>query len=109
MIEKILAVGNGVRPHLLIRETFVQNLRGQKTVFMGINLPDKSSHSDERDLTPVNLSEVTVAAFRTLVVSNQTEQFIIEALRSSKVLSVSLVAEADGRVVGHIAFAQTAF
>ena len=50
------------------------------------------------------ISEVTVAAFKTLEVSNQTEQFIIEALRSSKALSVSLVAEADGRVVGHIAF-----
>ena len=50
------------------------------------------------------ISEVTIAAFKTLEVSNQTEQFIIEALRSSKALSVSLVAEADGRVVGHIAF-----
>ena len=50
------------------------------------------------------ISEVTVAAFKTLVVSNQTEQFIIEALRSSKALSVSMVAEAEGRVVGHIAF-----
>ena len=50
------------------------------------------------------ISEATVAAFKTLVVSTQTEQFIIEALRSSKALSVSMVAEAEGRVVGHIAF-----
>jgi putative acetyltransferase len=50
------------------------------------------------------ISEVTAAAFKTLEVSNQTEQFIIEALRSSQALSVSLVAEVDGRVVGHIAF-----
>lgn len=50
------------------------------------------------------ITEVTVAAFKTLEISNQTEQFIIEALRAAKVLTVSLVAEKDGRVVGHIAF-----
>jgi len=31
-------------------------------------------------------------------------QFIIEALRAAKALTVSLVAEMDGRVIGHIAF-----
>jgi putative acetyltransferase len=50
------------------------------------------------------IAEVTVAAFQTLEISNHTEQFIIEALRAAKVLTVSLVAEVDGRVVGHIAF-----
>jgi putative acetyltransferase len=50
------------------------------------------------------ISQVTVAAFATLEVSNHTEQFIIAALRAAKVLTVSLVAEVDGRVVGHIAF-----
>jgi putative acetyltransferase len=50
------------------------------------------------------ITEVTVAAFRTLAVSNQTEQFIIEALRAAKALTVSLVAEMDGLVTGHIAF-----
>jgi putative acetyltransferase len=48
--------------------------------------------------------EVTVAAFKTLEISNHTEQFIIEALRATKALAVSLVAELDGRVIGHIAF-----
>jgi putative acetyltransferase len=47
---------------------------------------------------------VTVAAFKTLAISDHTEQFVIEALRAAKVLSLSLVAEVDGRVVGHIAF-----
>lgn len=47
---------------------------------------------------------MTIAAFRTLEISNKTEQYIIEALRAAKALTVSLVAEADGRVVGHIAF-----
>ena len=50
------------------------------------------------------ISEVTVAAFKTLEISNHTEQFIIAALRAAKALTVSLVGEADGRVIGHIAF-----
>jgi putative acetyltransferase len=50
------------------------------------------------------ISEVTIAAFKTLEISNHTEQFIIAALRVAKALTVSLVAEVDGRVIGHIAF-----
>jgi len=50
------------------------------------------------------ITEVTVAAFRALEISNHTEQFIIEALRAANALTVSLVAEMDGRVIGHIAF-----
>ena len=50
------------------------------------------------------ITEVTVAAFKTLEISNHTEQFIIEALRAAKALTLSLVAEVDGSVVGHIAF-----
>lgn len=50
------------------------------------------------------IDEVTVAAFKTLAVSDQTEQFVIVALRAAGALTVSLVAELDGRVVGHIAF-----
>ena len=50
------------------------------------------------------ITEVTIAAFKTLKLSNHTEQFIIEALRAAKDLTLSLVAEIDGCVVGHIAF-----
>lgn len=50
------------------------------------------------------ISELTIAAFETMEISNHTEQFIIEALRSAQALTVSLVAEVDGMVVGHIAF-----
>lgn len=50
------------------------------------------------------IAEVTVAAFKALAISVQTEQFVIAALRAAKALTVSLVAEVDGRVVGHIAF-----
>jgi putative acetyltransferase len=47
---------------------------------------------------------VTEVAFRDLEISRHTEQFIIEALRAAGALTVSLVAEVEGRVVGHIAF-----
>ncbi len=54
------------------------------------------------DIEPI--TEVTIAAFQTLEVSDQTEHFIVRALRSAGVLTLSLVAELDGEVVGHIAF-----
>lgn len=50
------------------------------------------------------ITDVTVLAFQTLEISNHTEQFVIEALRAASALSVSLVAERDGRVIGHVAF-----
>ena len=59
---------------------------------------------NERDGDVSTITEVTVAAFRTLAISNHTEQFIIEALRAADALAVSLVAEVNGRVMGHIAF-----
>jgi putative acetyltransferase len=59
---------------------------------------------DETNADGGAITDVTIAAFKTLEVSNHTEQFIIEALRAAGSLSVSLVAEVDGRVVGHIAF-----
>jgi putative acetyltransferase len=50
------------------------------------------------------ITQATIDAFKTLPISNHTEQFIIEALRAAGALTLSLVAEVDGRVVGHIAF-----
>jgi putative acetyltransferase len=50
------------------------------------------------------ISNVTRSAFRTLAISGHTEQFIINALRDANALTISLVAEIDGQVVGHIAF-----
>lgn len=50
------------------------------------------------------ISQVTKAAFLTLPISHHTEQFIIAALRAAGALTISLVAEAGQRVVGHIAF-----
>lgn len=50
------------------------------------------------------IAEVTIAAFADCPHGNHTEQFIISALRTAGALAVSLVAETEGRVVGHIAF-----
>ena len=50
------------------------------------------------------ITEITISAFRTHPISKHTEQFIIKALRAAGALTLSLVAEIEGRVVGHIAF-----
>jgi putative acetyltransferase len=50
------------------------------------------------------IAEVTTAAFQNHPISNHTEQFIINALRDASTLTISLVAEVGGQVVGHIAF-----
>ena len=50
------------------------------------------------------ISDITRAAFENHPYSNNTEQFIIDALRAAGALTLSLVAEADGNIVGHIAF-----
>lgn len=47
---------------------------------------------------------VTQAAFAPIAYSDQTEHLIVERLRNSGALSISLVAEEAGEVVGHIAF-----
>lgn len=54
------------------------------------------------------ITEVTVAAFKNHPISHHTEQFIINALRAVGALTLSLVAEIDGRIVGHIAFSPVA-
>ena len=59
----------------------------------------KEKRSDNEAIT-----QVTIAAFRTLPISNHTEQFIIKALRAADALTLSLVAEINGDIIGHIAF-----
>jgi putative acetyltransferase len=59
---------------------------------------------DERPFDIDVITEITGAAFADCPHGKHTEQFIIHALRAAGSLSVSLVAEIDGSVVGHIAF-----
>lgn len=59
---------------------------------------------NERAADIAAIAEVTEAAFKNHPISNHTEQFIIKALRTAGALTLSLVAERAGQVVGHIAF-----
>jgi len=49
------------------------------------------------------IETVTVAAFKDATHTDHTEQFIVRDLRTSGALSVSLVAEDNGVVIGHVA------
>jgi len=55
------------------------------------------------------ITAITKLAFENHPFSRNTEQFIIHALRTANALTVSLVAEIDGAVVGHIAFSPVTF
>ncbi|HTA64363.1 MAG TPA: N-acetyltransferase [Xanthomonadaceae bacterium] len=54
------------------------------------------------------IAAVTVAAFLDAAHTTHTEQFIVGALRDSGQLSVSLVADDDGTVIGHVALSPVA-
>ena len=54
------------------------------------------------------IRQILLAAFANHPYSHQTEHLIVEALRADDALTVSLVAEVDGNVVGQIAFSQVA-
>ena len=49
------------------------------------------------------IEAVTIAAFREATHTSHTEQFIVGALRHSGQLAVSLVAEKNGSIIGHVA------
>ena len=49
------------------------------------------------------IEAVTLAAFLDAPHTGHAEQFIVRALRAAGQLSVSLVAECDGAIVGHVA------
>lgn len=50
------------------------------------------------------IGDITTAAFATMPMASGDEAQLIERLRSSGGLALSLVAEIDGQVVGHIGF-----
>jgi putative acetyltransferase len=59
--------------------------------------------------TPADVAAVeavTVAAFLNAPHTSHTEQHIVRALREAGALSISLVAELDGRIVGHVALSR---
>lgn len=56
------------------------------------------------DLERIN--EIIVSAFKDHPYSNQKEHLLVAGLRIQGVLDVSLVAEFEGEIVGHIAFSK---
>ena len=50
------------------------------------------------------ICSVIAAAFANHPHSNQKEPYLVNALRESMALTLSLVAEDDGKIIGHIAF-----
>lgn len=55
-----------------------------------------------------SIRQVNLEAFANHPFSHQTEHLIVEALRADGALTLSLVAEVGGQVVGHIAFSTIA-
>lgn len=49
------------------------------------------------------IEAITIAAFADAPHTSHTEQFIVRALRAANELTLSIVAEDQGRVVGHVA------
>ncbi|WP_349434354.1 N-acetyltransferase [Pararhizobium sp. A13] len=55
------------------------------------------------------IHSLTREAFKDRPYSDGTEHFIVDRLRNAGVLSLSLVAEVQGEVVGHVAFSPVEF
>lgn len=58
----------------------------------------------ERDFASIH--KVIQSAFETVSYSNQKEHLLVDAMRVAGALELSLVAELDGKIVGHIAFSE---
>lgn len=57
----------------------------------------------ERPTDIAAIARLTEAAFRDAAHTSHTEAFIVDALRRAGQLALSLVAEEEGRLVGHVA------
>ncbi|HET7007846.1 MAG TPA: N-acetyltransferase [Candidatus Binatia bacterium] len=57
---------------------------------------------DVSDIAAIH--RVVTAAFTSVIHSNHKESLLVDELRNSGALSVSMVAECNGQIVGHVAF-----
>ncbi len=64
---------------------------------MNLKIRTETPHDAE------HIHTVTEQAFQNAPHADHTEQFIVQALRKSDALTVSLVAEVDGQIIGHVA------
>ena len=58
----------------------------------------------ERATDAESISQVTYAAFLGKFSDHPTEHLIVDGLRGAGMLTLSLVADADGKILGHVAF-----
>ena len=58
----------------------------------------------ERDEDRQTIRDLTYAAFKPMAYSDDTEAEMIDGLRSAGALTLSLVAELNGEIVGYVAF-----
>jgi len=95
--EALIEVGTDHRladPEPLKKMVEAVEKAGRKTVMIRPETP--ADHAAIRD--------ILVAAFANHPYSHQTEHLIVEGLRADGALTVSLVTELDGNVIGQIAF-----
>jgi putative acetyltransferase len=59
---------------------------------------------NENELDYTAIRDITFAAFEHHPYSRQTEHLLVEAMRAAGIMTISLVAEQNGEVIGHIAF-----
>ncbi|MCP3170014.1 N-acetyltransferase [Myxococcus sp. QH3KD-4-1] len=78
-------------------------LTGHSTEARPRGTPMPLSIRPETPADSAAIERLTTAAFLDAPHTSHTEQFIVNALRRAGVLSVSLVAEDDGVIVGHVA------
>ncbi|EYF05402.1 GNAT family N-acetyltransferase [Chondromyces apiculatus] len=63
---------------------------------------------DEHPGDEAAIFSLVTSAFAEAAHSSHTEPFIVDALRASGALSISLVAVEDGEIAGHVAFSEVA-
>lgn len=66
------------------------------------------TYREEQPADAPRIAALTEAAFRDAPHASHTEHFIVDALRRAGKLSASLVAEVDGKLVGHVALSAVA-
>lgn len=76
----------------------MENRMKDGNLSLGLTIRDETAGDAEV------ITDVTISAFEAVEISQQTEHFIVSALRKASALTLSLVAEVDGLTVGHIAF-----
>ena len=97
-LSKYTAVIRNEKYNIPLKPTLAIDKKGSMRMKPEITIRPET----EADIDAIN--KVTIAAFKTMEVSNQTEQFIVKALRAAHALTISLVAEVNSNVIGHIAF-----